>query len=644
MRSARYLKRVLIACAIAAAVAPLFIFFLDIKSPLLSPTILAALNLVGWAVVLFMVFENSQRLLRLNVRAKELGVDPRLKASEELLEEVILELRRKFLALSINSLLHKKVESAEELSQALERVVSRGYELLKGTSAELSLYDKSNGLYNTSFLIGRPFRRSAQAMLSESIRDAQGESSLEVIIQPVVFAGEMIGTLRIALERGKIPSNLDREIAYLLASQAAVAIANANYSKQLVRLKSSSDQMNAARTGFLANLSHEIRGPLGIIINASELMLEGITGNVTPEQQKTLGIVQSNGKHLLELINDVLDYSKVESGKLYPKPVEIVLDPFLKEITTIIRSQAVEKGHKLNYKKSEDGLAIRCDKRHLRQMLINLLTNAVKYTPDGGIIDVWAERVTFGKIRISVKDTGIGIAEKDRSKVFAPFERIDDEYANSQIGTGLGMPLTKRLAEVNDGRIDFESKPGVGSVFFIDFDGVEPPAFVDDKSDQKIKIDGKGDSILIVQKDEGERELISKYLARQGFGIANAANKNEALEILGSRQVKLVILDNSVVDGLKENMIEALRKTLKDNITPIVLLSSRAFVSDIRNFIKEGVDRCLIKPVPLAEMAKICRDLIDGRSVATQFDIESEPTNLKKPPVVQADSAIKDIH
>jgi signal transduction histidine kinase/CheY-like chemotaxis protein len=481
-------------------------------------------------------------------------------------------------------------------------------------------------------------------MLSESIRDAQGESSLEVIIQPVVFAGEMIGTLRIALERGKIPSNLDREIAYLLASQAAVAIANANYSKQLVRLKSSSDQMNAARTGFLANLSHEIRGPLGIIINASELMLEGITGNVTPEQQKTLGIVQSNGKHLLELINDVLDYSKVESGKLYPKPVEIVLDPFLKEITTIIRSQAVEKGHKLNYKKSEDGLAIRCDKRHLRQMLINLLTNAVKYTPDGGIIDVWAERVTFGKIRISVKDTGIGIAEKDRSKVFAPFERIDDEYANSQIGTGLGMPLTKRLAEVNDGRIDFESKPGVGSVFFIDFDGVEPPAFVDDKSDQKIKIDGKGDSILIVQKDEGERELISKYLARQGFGIANAANKNEALEILGSRQVKLVILDNSVVDGLKENMIEALRKTLKDNITPIVLLSSRAFVSDIRNFIKEGVDRCLIKPVPLAEMAKICRDLIDGRSVATQFDIESEPTNLKKPPVVQADSAIKDIH
>src|SRR5262249_18421399 len=157
-----------------------------------------------------------------------------------------------------------------------------------------------------------------------------------------------------------------------------------------------------------------------------------------------------------------LDYAKVESGRITPKKVVVVVNELLQDLAGVIRSQAEAKGHKVVAKPGDEALAISCDRRHLRQMLINLLTNAVKDTPNGGRIEVWAERIAGNRIKIYVKDSGVGIDEKDRYKVFTAFERIENAYSMNQVGTGLGMPLTKRLAEVNNGSIDFDSKPGEG--------------------------------------------------------------------------------------------------------------------------------------------------------------------------------------
>ncbi len=623
MRLKGYLYNLVFVVAICAGLGPLFLILAGPDSKIFNQLDLAVLNLVGWSgiAVSYIIFRNFS--YRLTVRARELGIDTRLKGFSALFEELIFELRRKFISLSTN-VIQNQLSSEQELTSSLEGIVSKAFTQLKGVSAELALFDKASGLYNKALLIGRPFRRSAQAMLSELNKVGDSSVIVEVVIQPVVFAGETIGTLRVGLPRGKVPSQLDREIVYILALQAGVAIANANYTKQLMRLRSSADQMTAARTGFLANLSHEVRGPLGIILNATELILEGICGTISPEQNKTLGIVQSNGKHLLELINDVLDYSKVESGKLNPKQVDLLLQPFLKEVCTLIRSQAIEKGHRLNFVEKDPEFAICVDKRHLRQMMINLLTNAVKYTQSGGIIDVWAERTPAGRIRINVKDSGIGIAESDRNKVFAPFERIDDEYAMSQVGTGLGMPLTKRLAEVNGGRIDFESELENGSTFFLEFEGINPPAYVEEKLENKAKIDGRGDIVLVVAKDSGESDIVTRYLAKQGFSVAVAANRLEAQEILADKDVKITVVDHKILEDKSENMVESFRDSAINKNAPIVLVTSKAFESDVRYYLKAGIERCLIKPVPLHEMASICRNLIDGNKIATPFDAETE--------------------
>lgn len=624
MRIRQSLYRVMYFLAAVAGGGPLFLYVWNPQSPWLTPSTIAALNLIAWSLVFIGLITGDQTLNRLLGRAQKLGIDTRLKGFEELFKEVMFELRRKNESLSIN-LVHGKISSQEELTSALEKVVSRAYDLLSATSAELALFDKDSGLYHSAFLLGRPFRRSAQAMLSDALSEAESSLAPEVMIQPVIFAGEMLGTLRIALKQGRVPSSADREIIELLALQAGLALLNARYSQQLLKMHKSSEETTRARTGFLANLSHEIRGPLGIMLNAVELILEGICGTVSEEQTKTLGMIQTNGKHLLELINDVLDYSKVESGKLHPKKVDILLDPTLKEITTIIRSQAVEKGHKLNYIKTDEPLAINCDKRHFRQMLINLLTNAVKYTPEGGVIDVWAERTAKNRLRINVKDSGIGISEADREKVFAPFERIENEYAMTQVGTGLGMPLTRRLAEVNGGKIDFSSTSGKGSQFWLDFAVAEPPAFVDEKRDEKIKVDGRGDLVLVLEKDKGERDMIAKYLSKHGFSVAPAATKIDAQEMLAEKKVSIVVVDNNVTDDPKDNVIDFIRQHSTQSTMPVVLISSRAFVSDIRKYLKEGVDRCLIKPVPLAELALICRSMIDGHShQPTSSDIETQ--------------------
>lgn len=645
MRLKDYLYTMVFVVAVIAGAIPVLVYFFNPSSILQNPLSLVLLNLSGWLIFVVGYIFYKTFSYRLTVRARELGIDTRTKSFSRLFEEVLFELRRKFISLSMN-VIQNKVSTEKELTGVLEGIVSKSFNQLNAVSAELALFDKSTGLYNKAFLLGRPFRRTAQAMLSEMTSAGDRSAITEVVIQPVVFAGETIGTLRVGLPLGKIPSNLDREIVYLLALQAGVAIANANYTKQLMRLKSSSDQMTAARTGFLANLSHEVRGPLGIILNASELILEGICGSVTPEQQKTLGIVQSNGKHLLDLINDVLDYSKVESGKLNPKQVDILLSPFLKEICTVIRSQAVEKGHKLNFIDNDKDLAIHVDKRHLRQMMINLLTNAVKYTPNGGAIDVWAERIPAGRIRISVKDSGIGILESDRQKVFAPFERIEDDYAMSQVGTGLGMPLTKRLAEVNQGRIDFESTHGKGSTFFLEFEGVSPPTFVDDKVEVKAKIEGRGDLVLLFSRDRNESDIVTKFLAKQGFSVAIACNRIEAQELLADKDVKLIVVDHKVFDDKEDFSVESLREGALNKKCPIVLLTSKAFASDVRQYLKAGIERCLIKPIPLSEMAIICRNLIDGNRAETPFDADAdtEQKNIIPIPLKQTVVTPDDIH
>ncbi|RMG43619.1 MAG: response regulator [Candidatus Dadabacteria bacterium] len=627
----RFYKVFLFCFVVIIAVVPLFQQPGSFTARVFTRDTLSWINLISWSIVLAFLFAREDLLRNLKKNARDLGIDSRFKSLEKLLADIIDAVSRKNSSFAVN-LVERKITSREELSRTFEQIVGLAYGLLKAESAELALFDRETALYHSSFVLGKPFNSSAQAMLAGAAEGESEEPSPEVLIYPISFAGEVLGSLRVALPKGSLPSAADREVLRLLALQGSLAIINANYTEQLVRMKRASEESVKAKTGFLANLSHEIRGPLGIMLNAVELVLDGLCGQINDDQLETLQMVRSNGEHLLDLINDVLDYAKVESGRIVPNPVEIRVDDLLKDIGGVVRSQADAKSHKLVVKNTDEILAICVDKRHIRQMLINLLTNAIKYTPDGGEIELWAERTPGNKIKICVKDTGVGIEESERHKVFSAFERIDHAYSINQMGTGLGMPLTKKLAEVNGGMIDFQSRPGKGSTFWLVFPAAQYDASLAraEEEEQEIEVQGNGEVILLVEKEEGERRMLARYLSHIGFQVIPAAERVEAMDIIRSREINLAIVDNASVDKSENSIVTSIRDKEAGDRIPVVLLSSRAFVFDIEKYLKSGIDRCLIKPVELKKLALACRELIDGNYSGDIIDQEEHRQEKKK--------------
>lgn len=608
----RQIEILLVSICCIIALLPAAPFFLS-EFPLEIPdVVLVAINASAWFLIVFLLHHRFQLFRQLDEIATSFSIPKSAASLEEIFFHIFDELKRKNDSLSLG-VLEKRINNKEELAQSLDRIVSNAYRLLKAESAELALFDREAGSYHSSLVVGRPIRTGAQAMLSGAVEGEEKEPSPDVLVEPVAFSGTVLGSLRVALAKGQIPGSADREIMRICAIQASLAIVNTEYTNELMRLKSNSEETVKAKTGFLANLSHEIRGPLGIILNAVEIVLDGLCGPLNDDQIETLAMVRSNGEHLLELINDVLDYAKIESGKITPHRETILVNALLKDITGVVRTQATAKSHRLSCTEPEDALAISCDRRHIRQMLINLLTNAIKYTPDGGMIKLSAERLPAGKIRISVKDSGIGIPASERHRVFSAFERVNNAYAIQQTGSGLGMPLTRRLAAVNGGSIDFESESGKGSHFWLIFDSVEyERSEASDDGVEELQIEGKGELILLMESKNDERSMFQRYLGQIGFTVLGCSSMNEGLSLLKQNQFSLILLDNRLVDEPEQSTVNSFREAAGSSLLPVVLISSRAFAFDIEKYLKAGIDLCLVKPFPLKRLASICRKLIDG--------------------------------
>ncbi|MCO6431996.1 MAG: response regulator [Deltaproteobacteria bacterium] len=613
--------------------------------PWLSENMVAALNLLAWTVVISFIISRRDLYRSVEKVARTLGVDTRLKSLDWLFSTVLREVERKNRSLSV-SLAEQRISSKEELSKTLEKIVSLAYRIFEAESAELALYDKDSGLYHSAFVVGTPMGSGSQAMLAGVSEQEPALERPDILVQPLAFAGSVLGTLRVMLKNGVPPSLVDQEIMRLLAMQGSLALINAQYTSELMKMRRASEESFRAKTGFLANLSHEVRAPLGIMMNAVELVLDGLCGPVSQDQLDTLKMVRSNGEHLLELINDVLDYAKVEAGRMLPQKSDIVVGDLLQDVCNVVRPQVESKSHTLSLKPSELPLAISCDRRHIRQMIINLLTNAIKYTPDGGTIEVWAERAPGNKVKIHVKDSGVGIKESEREKVFAPFERLDNLYSLNQVGSGLGMSLTQKLAEVNGGGIDFSSIAGQGSDFWLAFPSVEPmlarAEAVPETNAAPAK--GRGEVVMLVERDEGERTMMARYLAHNGFLVASASSTLEALEVFKTRKIDLAIIDNNVVDNPSDDIIKAVREMPNGQTLPIVLVSSRAFVFDIEHYLKTGIDRCLIKPVKLSELGHICRQLLDGEftgAVIDEHELSEAPKAQEKPSTAKGKAETK---
>jgi PAS domain S-box-containing protein len=303
--------------------------------------------------------------------------------------------------------------------------------------------------------VPEPVRRGSRTIGSKSI-----------IFAPMLWEGRGIGAIFVAREA--VGEFSEKEIALLktFADQAVIAIQNAKLFHEIQDKSHQLEIANQHKSAFLANMSHELRTPLNAVIGFSEMLAARYFGDLTTKQAEYVNDIHGSGKHLLSLINDILDLSKIEAGRMELETGEFDLRAALDNALTLVRERAQRGGVALRLE-ADPGLGtIDGDERKLKQVVLNLLSNAVKFTPRGGAVSVTAKRVA-GAAAIAVADTGVGIAPADQEAIFEVFRQVGTDVTRKREGTGLGLALTRRFVELHGGTIHVESAVGKGSTFTV---------------------------------------------------------------------------------------------------------------------------------------------------------------------------------
>jgi signal transduction histidine kinase len=301
-----------------------------------------------------------------------------------------------------------------------------------------------------------------QPEISKEVTERTGLRAILAV--PMMREGEAIGCITTSFtEPGEFS---DKQIALLksFSDQAVIAIENARLFREIQDKSQQLEIANRHKSEFLANMSHELRTPLNAIIGFSEVLVEKMFGEVNDKQLDYLKDIHSSGKHLLSLINDILDLSKIEAGRMELDLADFDPRLALQNTMTLIKERAQRSGIALSLDADAAPESLRADERKFKQIMLNLLSNAVKFTPEGGKVSVRAAAVAGG-VEIAVQDTGVGIAVEDQQAVFEEFRQVGRDYTRKAEGTGLGLALTKRFIELHGGTLRLDSAPGKGSTF-----------------------------------------------------------------------------------------------------------------------------------------------------------------------------------
>jgi signal transduction histidine kinase/CheY-like chemotaxis protein len=367
-------------------------------------------------------------------------------------------------------------------------------------------------------------------------------------------------------------------------------------------------QANQAKSQFLANMSHELRTPLnGILGYAQVLTMRG--SSLDERQRRSVEVIRESGKHLLRLIDDILDLARVETGKLELMPAPTDLLAMLQFIDRVIAVRTEQKG--LSYAcETDEGLptAVVVDEKRLSQVLLNLLGNAVKFTAQGKVVlnvqrlpDAAAGAV---RLRFSVQDTGPGIEAKDLQRIFEPFEQVG-ELSQRAGGTGLGLAICKRIVELMGGRIEVRSVVGAGSTFWFELQlpiAAEVALAAEDPLRNVSGYEGERRTILVADDVAANRAIATGMLGMVGFRTVEATNGLEVLEQLRAHKPQLVIMDvmMPMMDGLEA--IRRIRQTPQFASLPIIAVSARTYDTDRSQALEAGADAFLPKPLDLGPL------------------------------------------
>jgi PAS domain S-box-containing protein len=384
---------------------------------------------------------------------------------------------------------------------------------------------------------------------------------------------------------------------------------------------------NHLKSQFLASMSHELRTPLNAILGFSELLLDQTAGPLAEKQKRWVDFIQKGGRHLLQLINDILDLSKIEAGQ-----VELDVESFLVEVATPevisnIRPLLMEKKISLT-SRIEPELVVLADRLRFKQILYNLLSNAVKFTPMGGQVAIEASR-SGDQVRFALIDNGIGIDPQHQHIIFEEFRQVESLDGTVKEGTGLGLAITRRLVEQQGGKITVESELGKGAKFIFTLPLGQshavvqiPSAAVPAPSKSKQPI------VLVVDDEAQDRELLANYLSPEGYRIVTAAPGDEAIAKARDLRPDVITLDILMSTGSGWEMLYQLRNTPETAKTPIVVVS---IVDQRRLGFSLGAAEYLVKPVSKEILLEaLSRHIIsDGKTSFTCLIIDDDQETLR---------------
>jgi signal transduction histidine kinase/ActR/RegA family two-component response regulator len=396
--------------------------------------------------------------------------------------------------------------------------------------------------------------------------------------------------------------------------QAEILRRSAELNEANQALRAASD----AKDGFLSRVSHELRTPLNVILGFSELLS---LDELSAEHREWIGTVLKAGRHLLALLNDVLDISRVEGGHLSMSMEAVSVPELLAEVLDLARPLADAASVRLRPVPSlPDGLCVVADCQRLRQALLNLLSNAVKYNHPTGSVELSVERRDHGRLRINVTDTGRGVGPDAVTKLFTPFERLDAAQAGFE-GTGLGLALSRHLVESMHGSLDFSSRPGQGSTFWIELPIGAPTTQVDAATVPDALVTRRGyrtgKRILYIDDMAENVRLVEQILAyRPAVTLIPAMLAGVGLDLAREHHPDLILLDLHLPDMPGEEVLRRLRADVGTRDIPVVMLSADATQHHIDRLLAAGATAYLTKPIAVRPLLQTIDGVLDAQAEA----------------------------
>jgi len=502
----------------------------------------------------------------------------------------------------------------ESTDEAGERMKSAGHRLAVG----------SRSIIGTATATGKPVivndvTQSPIYYPNPLLPDTHSEMGL-----PLKLADRIIGAVDLQSTNVNVFTPDDVAVLQILADQIAVAIDNARLYEIAQKAVAEMLEVDRLKSQFLANMSHELRTPLNSIIGFSRVILKGIDGPINDVQKQDLGAIYNSGQHLLALITDVLDLSKLEAGKMELQFAEVNISDLINSAMSTAVGLVKDKPIKLNHVVPTNLPVVMADATRVRQVLINLVSNAAKFTDEGSITIEAFSSVNQGRkpeITVRVIDTGVGIAEEDRGKLFQPFSQVDDSPTRKTGGTGLGLSICKSLIEMHGGQIGLlNSELGKGSTFFFTLPLPTP--------DPEPEPEPMTHGLVIMAVDDNSQviNLYKRYLKPQGYFVVPVTDPTQAL--LRAKEIKPFAITLDIMMPVKDgwDVLKDLKNDPETRDIPIIICS--ILEKEERGF-SFGAADYLVKPFLQEDIIKAITRLDRESTINKVLVIDDDPSDLR---------------